>query len=103
MRMKYSQYKRHYSDCKTVSDSYDKVSKTIDVIVPDGRLKPSGVRGESFHGYQLWFEDSSGKQCYYTYRAVSLENAKNRHYKNCESAGYKPIDPPAEKLAHIHP
>ena len=50
-RMHYSQYKNHYSDCQTVPGSYDKVTKSVEVILPEGRVKPSGVRGKRFHGY----------------------------------------------------
>lgn len=31
-RMHYSEYKRNYSDCQTVEGSYDKASKTIEVL-----------------------------------------------------------------------
>lgn len=31
-RMHYSEYKRDYSDCKTVEGSYDKCTKTIEVM-----------------------------------------------------------------------
>lgn len=33
-KMLYSKYKKHYSDCKTVYNSYDKDKKTIEVIIP---------------------------------------------------------------------
>ena len=47
-RMRYAQYKKHYADCKTVPGSYDKADRTIEVLLPEGRVKPSGVRGEHF-------------------------------------------------------
>lgn len=37
-RMHYSQYKNHYADCKTVPGSYDKESRSIEVILPEGRI-----------------------------------------------------------------
>ena len=49
IRMKYKAYKEHYSDCETVYDSYDKGNKSIEVIIPEGRMKNSGVRGKKFY------------------------------------------------------
>lgn len=37
--MHYSEYKNDYSDCRTVKDSYDKKSKTIQVYVGAGSAK----------------------------------------------------------------
>lgn len=71
VKMSYSQYKEHYSDCETISGSFNCESVSIDVIVRAGRMKNSGVRGKHFHGYTIQFDD--GKFC--TYRAVSEENA----------------------------
>jgi hypothetical protein len=34
VRMKYAQYKKQFSGCKTRSDSYDKTDRTILVYVP---------------------------------------------------------------------
>ena len=42
-RMRYSQYKEHYADCRTVPGTYDKINRSIEVVIPDGRMKPSGV------------------------------------------------------------
>ena len=75
--MKYSQFKNHYSDCKTVSNSYDASTKTIEVIVPEGRLKNSGTRGKHYSGYEFKLSDG-GKICF---RAVSEENAKKQLLK----------------------
>lgn len=72
MRMKYSQYKKHYADCSTVYGSYDKISKSIEVIIPDGRMKASGVRGRRFSGYSFRNEKTGFVQ---TFRAVDKEHA----------------------------
>jgi len=100
--MQYSQYKKHYSDCETVPGSYDKQTKCIKVLLPEGRIKPSGVRGKSFHGYELWLRMQNGKECYCTYRAVSEENAMKQHRKWCAENGWTPIDPPPGKIAHVY-
>ena len=83
--MPYKQYKEHYSDCETIYGSYDdhKESRdwtpaTIEVIIREGRLKPSGVRGEHYSGYQM--ENELGEKI--TYRAVSEENALKRVTKD---------------------
>ena len=52
IKMKYRDYKQHYADCDNLGD-YDKSRKTITVLVPDGRMKASGVRGKSFHYYEF--------------------------------------------------
>ena len=88
-RMRYSQYKSHYADCKTVPGTYDKVSRTIEVIIPDGREKPSGVRGERFWTYQLWATD--GTRIFpLRYRAVCQGNAEKQHQKWCKEMGWTP-------------
>lgn len=83
--MLYSRYKKHYGDCKTVKDSYDEDSRTVIVQVPDGRMKPSGVRGQKFNGYYFEME-IDGKVYCITYRAVSYENALKRLLKE-----YNPV------------
>ena len=79
--MKYRQYKKHYADCETVAGSYDDggghYEATIDVIIRNGRLKASGVRGKFYRGYQM--QNESGEMV--TYRAVSEENALRRANK----------------------
>ena len=45
-RMLYRRYKTSYADCETVLGSYDKATKTIEVMLPEGRKKKSGVRGK---------------------------------------------------------
>lgn len=75
--MSYKQYKEHYSDCETVIDSFKRPRRgtsTIDVIVREGRLKASGVRGKHFHSFRLeWDED--GKEVYGIFVAVDLDHA----------------------------
>lgn len=90
--MHYSQYKKHYADCETVPGSYDKVTKNILVLLPEGRIKPSGVRGKRFSGYQIGLTDQDGKHGYCTYRAVSKENAMKQHIKWCKENGWVPGD-----------
>lgn len=46
-RMPYWKYKKRYSDCQTVSGSYDKNDKTIEVYIPTETIKPSGMRGQN--------------------------------------------------------
>lgn len=86
-RMPYKQYKEHYSDCETVEGSYSEgrvcgkrwiyVVPTIEVIIREGRLKNSGVRGQRYSGYRLVNQD--GEQI--VYRAVKEENAIRRAEK----------------------
>ena len=87
--MPYKQYKEHYSDCETLFGSYDDhaeacrhthqfIPATVQVIIREGRLKNSGVRGEHFSGYQM--ENELGQKC--TYRAVSEDNALKRVQKD---------------------
>jgi len=81
--MKYSQYKKHYSDCETLAGTYDSTDSTIDVIVREGRLKASGVRGKRFSDF-LFRHENGAVRCIY---AVSFENAWKRlekEYKNTE-------------------
>ena len=81
--MKYSQYKKHYADCETLAGSYDYTDSTIDVIVREGRLKASGVRGKRFSDF-LFRHENGAVRCIY---AVSFENAWKRlekEYKNTE-------------------
>lgn len=48
-RMLYRRYKTSFSDCEIVPGTYDKATKTIEVEIPEGRMKKSGVRGKRFH------------------------------------------------------
>lgn len=73
-RMPYKQYKEHYSDCETVLDSFERNmydGATIAVIIREGRLKASGVRGKHYSGYRLVNEE--GERV--VYRAISEETA----------------------------
>ena len=85
--MPYKQYKEHYSDCETIVGSYDPHvdshgnpigHATIKVIIRDGRLKNSGVRGQRFRGYEFT-TDTGSTVCY---RAVCEENARKRMKKD---------------------
>lgn len=86
--MPYKQYKEHYSDCETVAGSYNDhmrgremtcrhIPATIDVIIREGRLKNSGVRGEHYSGYEV--QNENGMKV--VYRAVKEENAIRRAEK----------------------
>ncbi len=77
--MPYKQYKEHYADCETVIGSYDKELGTIKVIIREGRLVNSGVRGKHFSGYK--FSNAEGTE-FVTYRAVSEENARKQMLKD---------------------
>ena len=77
VEMFYRTYKQHYADCETVEGSYDDDFRTIKVIVREGRMKPSGVRGEHLKGYELVNEEGERT----TYRAVNEENALKRAHK----------------------
>ena len=88
--MPYRQFKEHYSDCETVIDSYNDHNgmfpASIKVIIREGRLKNSGVRGQHFSGYEFFFIDTDGKKSKVCYRAVSEENAMKRLYKDFPDA-----------------
>lgn len=83
----FKQYKQHYSDCETVPGSFKAPTEyrrqaLITIIVRKGRMKNSGVRGETFKYYT--FENELGKKI--TYKAVSEENATKR--VNKENPGH---------------
>lgn len=75
--MPYRQYKMHYADCETLAGSYREIERGreigsyITIILREGRLKASGVRGEHFAGYCL--ENEKGERA--TFRAVCEANA----------------------------
>lgn len=71
-KMPYKQYKEHYSDCETVAGSYDAKNCTIDVIIRNGRLKNSGVRGMMYMNFTFKFSDGRMR----TFKAVSEHNAR---------------------------
>ena len=76
--MLYRRYKTSYADCKTVPDTYDKANKTIQVIIPDGRMKPSGTRGQRYLYINFDGISKSGKSVYAVIKAVSTRNAIKR-------------------------
>lgn len=83
-RMLYRRYKSNYSDCDIVPGTYDKATKTIDVFIPDGREKTSGVRGQKFHTYRFDGVDNvTGNHVTCAIKAVCMVNAVKRLPKNC--------------------
>ena len=86
--MPYKQYKEHYSDCETVIDSFETHRDrpaTIKVIIREGRLKASGVRGQHF--YWFVFEITEGDEKFESsYYAVSEKNAEKRCIKEFPEA-----------------
>lgn len=104
-RMPYRTYKRRFADCDIIGGSYDTLTKTIEVDIPDEikkeREKPSGVRGQHFSGYELYFINCNGDIKYCTYRAVSAENAMKQHIKCCKQEGWTPCEAPEGKIAKI--
>lgn len=90
-RMPYWKYKKRYSDCQTVSGSYDKNDKTIEVYIPTGAIKPSGMRGQNVSHYKFYFE--IGCQHFTTwYKAVNFANAERRFRAEAKKRGWKPED-----------
>lgn len=85
--MPYTQYKEHYADCETVVGSFqrnERTPSTIDVIIREGRLKNSGVRGKHF--YRFTFKTPTGTDV--KYRAVSEETARKqmkKEYKDSDN------------------
>ena len=65
MRMSYRRYKQHYSDCK--AHDYNASDKTIEVDIPYGRMKDSGVRGKKYDTF--------------TFKATDGENVGTIEYK----------------------
>jgi len=82
--MLYRRYKQHFADCETVVGSYDKNNKTIEVMLPDGRLKPSGVRGQTFKYMEfIGVENATGRPVSCTIKATCKDNAVKRLSKSC--------------------
>ena len=82
--MLYRRYKQHFSDCEAVAGSYDKERKTIEVLLPDGRLKPSGVRGQTFKHMEFsGIENATGRTVRCTIKATCRQNAIKRLPKDC--------------------
>ena len=88
VRMRYSAYKSHYADCKTEYGTYDEFSKTVIVLVPEGRMKPSGVRGKRYLYLRYnGIERSTGYNVEVTVKAMSRENAVKqleKYYPGCD-------------------
>lgn len=88
-KMPYRQFKEHYSDCETIVGSCNRENElkicTIEVIIRNGRLKASGVRGEHFYGFDFSF-DFEGKNTSCVFRAVSEENARKQLAKAFKGA-----------------
>ncbi len=88
-RMPYRQYKEHYADCETIIGSYefnpncDECPK-IEVIIRDGRLKASGVRGKSFRYYRV-FDDNNKV---FVAKAVCEENALKQAKRACPESNW---------------
>ena len=75
-RMKYSQYKKHYADCKTVPGTYDTIEKSIIVLIPEGRMKNSGVRGQRYNYYRFsGIDKKTGEKVETTVKVITGENA----------------------------
>lgn len=82
--MPYRQYKQHYADCNTIPGSYDAVSKTIKVEIPEGRMKASGVRGQRFRYLHFsGVEIATGRKVSCTVKAITMENARKRLPDGC--------------------
>lgn len=87
-RMLYSRYKQRYADCETLHD-YDPITKTITVLIPDGRMKPSGTRGRTYKYFEFRIVDPrSGQEYTATAKAVDWPHAK----RQWEREGYIVID-----------
>lgn len=85
--MPYKQYKERYSDCETLAGSFRSAEETKDVavigvIIREGRLKNSGVRGKHYSGYQFIYK-LDGTEYKEVFRAVSeytaLKQLKKKH------------------------
>ncbi|MDO5785554.1 MAG: hypothetical protein Q4P20_10885 [Eubacteriales bacterium] len=90
-RMPYRIYKQSYADCDTIPGSYDKSNKTVEVIVPDGRMKPSGVRGQKFCTIWLHVGNDAEHTFEQGFRAVSTRNAirqARRQYKYVQEVAH---------------
>lgn len=82
--MLYRRYKQHFADCETVVGSYDKERKTIEVLLPEGRLKPSGVRGQTFKYMEFHgIENATGRTVRCTIKATCRQNAIKRLPTDC--------------------
>lgn len=85
IKMRYSQYKKSYGDCKTIPGTYDRESKTVMVEIPEGRIKPSGVRGGKYSYFRIpcFYE---GKEIVVPCKAMSYSNAIKQIQRNFPGA-----------------
>ena len=81
LEMPYKQYKEHYSDCETVKGSFFRDEFTgeskIKVIIRNGRMKASGVRGQKFM-YYIFNGTENGRLHTFCAWAVCEENARKQ-------------------------
>lgn len=84
VRMKYSRFKKHYPDCVVVPDTYDEADATVEIVIPDGRMKPSGTRGKHFRTYTVHFADGT----YTTAKAIDKAHAE----KQIRKEGKEPVE-----------
>lgn len=87
-RMLYRRYKTSFSDCEIVPCTYDKATKTIEVKIPEGRMKKSGVRGKCFHWmYFDGVEIVTGKKVQVCVKAIDKDHAIKQlenNYSDCK-------------------
>lgn len=82
--MPYRRYKQSYADCETIPGTYNPAMKTIDVEIPDGRMKPSGTRGQRYlHLTFTGIEIATGRKVSCTVKATCEENARKRLPTDC--------------------
>lgn len=83
-RIPYRTYKQHYADCQTVPGTYHEQNRTIEVIIPPERFKPSGTRGKRYgYYYFTGTETSTGRAVHITIKAVCVENARKQLPRDC--------------------
>ena len=87
-RMLYRRYKNHFSDCEIIPGTYDKNTKTIEVEIPEGRMKKSGVRGKRFHWmYFDGVEIATGREIKVCVKAIDKDHAIKQlenNYPDCK-------------------
>lgn len=88
LTMPYRNYKKHYADCETVAGSFNANNgfAEISVIIKNGRMVESGVRGKRFSTYVLQNKETEIKMCFY---AVCEENAFKQAQKE---KGFNPSE-----------
>ena len=80
--MPYRLYKAHYADCETICDSFryrvtarDREEAVISVIIREGRLKASGVRGEQYSLFTFYNAATAERK---VLKAISETTARRR-------------------------